>query len=129
MHWGYTGVQGVPSHSLGDTNYAYVREEGGCQDIQEKQPYTDNRMEEYASSGTYYFSSALVMKEAMSDMVDQGMDLNGEYYVSLCIRVCWHVKSLWLFTHFSTLCSGARLKTSKNIILGPALLKLGSFLA
>ena len=29
-------------------------------DIQEKEPFTDNSMDEYASSGTYHFSTAKV---------------------------------------------------------------------
>ena len=45
-------------HSLHENNYAFIREEGGwLTDIQEKQPWTDNRMSEYASSGGYYFAS------------------------------------------------------------------------
>ncbi|MBT4147607.1 MAG: hypothetical protein HOE45_12190, partial [Gammaproteobacteria bacterium] len=43
--------KGFHPHTLGNTNYAYMRETNGwVQDIQEKQPYTNNRMEEYASS-------------------------------------------------------------------------------
>ena len=48
--------KGFHPHTLGSTNYAYMREQDGwVLDIQEKQPYTQNRMEEFASSGTYYF--------------------------------------------------------------------------
>ncbi|MFT4667504.1 MAG: NDP-sugar pyrophosphorylase family protein [Gammaproteobacteria bacterium] len=79
--------KGFHPHSLGNTNYAYVKEDDGwIQDIQEKQPYTDNRMDEYASSGTYYFASARIMMEAFDAIVDQGNDLNGEYYVSLAYK-------------------------------------------
>ena len=57
--------KGFHPHSLGNTNYAYMHElNGWVQDIQEKQPYTNNRMEEFASSGTYYFASAQVMSQA-----------------------------------------------------------------
>lgn len=50
--------KGFHPHSLGTTNYAYMKEQGGwVQDIQEKQPYTDNRLEEFASSGACYFKS------------------------------------------------------------------------
>ena len=38
--------KGFHPHTLGSTNYAYMREaDGWVQDIQEKQPYTENRME------------------------------------------------------------------------------------
>lgn len=79
--------KGFHPHTLGTTNYAYMREKDGwVQDIQEKQPYTDNRMEEYASSGTYYFSSARLMMEAFADTKSQDLNVGGEYYVSLAYK-------------------------------------------
>jgi NDP-sugar pyrophosphorylase family protein len=64
-----------------------MQEEGGwVQDIQEKQPYTDNRMQEYASSGTYYFSSGRIMSEAFRETMEQSINVNGEYYVSLAYK-------------------------------------------
>tara|TARA_R110001583_G_scaffold149372_1_gene301448 strand:+ start:8075 stop:9721 length:1647 start_codon:yes stop_codon:yes gene_type:complete len=79
--------KGFHPHSLGTTNYAYLREQDGwVSDIQEKQPYTNNRMEEYASSGTYYFSSAKLMFEAFTKMKEDDLKLGGEYYVSLAYK-------------------------------------------
>lgn len=79
--------KGFHPHTLGTTNYAYMRETGGwVEDIQEKQPYTDNRMEEYASSGTYYFASGQIMAEAFAATMDQGLNVGGEYYVSLAYK-------------------------------------------
>jgi hypothetical protein len=79
--------KGFHPHSLGNTNYAYMREiDGWVQDIQEKQPYTNNRMEEYASSGTYYFASAQIMSEAFRAVIEQDLNTGGEYYVSLAYK-------------------------------------------
>ncbi|HDL7749995.1 TPA: hypothetical protein PXP51_002369 [Yersinia enterocolitica] len=79
--------KGFHPHTLGSTNYAYMKEHNGwVSDIQEKQPYTDNRMEEYASSGTYYFSSAQIMSEAFRRTVDLQLNICGEYYVSLAYK-------------------------------------------
>ena len=79
--------KGFHPHTLGTTNYAYMREEGGwVLDIQEKQPYTDNRMEEYASSGSYYFSSGRVMCDAFAATMAQDLRVGGEYYVSLAYK-------------------------------------------
>lgn len=79
--------KGFHPHSLGDTNYAYLREKNGIVlDIKEKEPFTDDRMEEYASSGTYYFKSAHSMYGAFNEMNKQGLSLNGEYYVSLSYK-------------------------------------------
>ncbi len=79
--------KGFHPHTLGTTNYAYLRESAGhVLDIQEKQPFTKNRMEEYASSGTYYFSTGRLMKEAFSKTIEQELHVNGEYYVSLAYK-------------------------------------------
>jgi NDP-sugar pyrophosphorylase family protein len=79
--------RGFHPHSLGTTNYAYMREENmRLLDIKEKEPFTDNRMQEFASSGTYYFKSGAVMKQAFADCVSEGWVLNGEYYVSLAYK-------------------------------------------
>jgi len=79
--------KGFHPHTLGSTNYAYMREDNGwVQDIQEKQPYTNNRMEEFASSGTYYFASGKIMGETFHMTMDRELNVNGEYYVSLAYK-------------------------------------------
>lgn len=79
--------KGFHPHSLGTTNYAYIREEHGkFLDIQEKNPFTQDRMNEYASSGTYYFSSGALMKEAFDYVVENNLDVNGEFYVSMAYK-------------------------------------------
>lgn len=85
--------KGFHPHTLGATNYAYMREQRGwVQDIQEKQPYTDNRMEEYASSGTYYFATGRLMIDAFRATMEHGINVNGEYYVSLAYKALLHEK-------------------------------------
>lgn len=89
--------KGFHPHTLGVTNYAYIKEKSGpgeapnndgvwVADIQEKQPYTDNRMEEFASSGTYYFASAQIMSDAFKQTMDQDLNVDGEFYVSLAYK-------------------------------------------
>jgi NDP-sugar pyrophosphorylase family protein len=79
--------RGFHPHSLGSTNYAYMRvEDGWVQAIQEKQPFTDDRMSEYASSGTYYFATARKMCVAFDQARAQGLHTGGEYYVSMAYR-------------------------------------------
>ena len=79
--------KGFHPHTLGSTNYAYIREiDGWVQDIQEKQPYTNNRMDEFASSGTYYFASGEIMSEAFHQTMSKGLNVGGEYYVSLAYK-------------------------------------------
>jgi NDP-sugar pyrophosphorylase family protein len=85
--------KGFHPHTLGSTNYAYIKEEPCRQgvvswvaDIQEKQPFTDNRMQEFASSGTYYFSSAKIMSESFREVMVQNLSVGGEFYVSLAFK-------------------------------------------
>ena len=79
--------KGFHPHSLGKTRYAYLLESGGrLEGIREKQPWTDNPMDEYASSGTYYFAAGKLMLEAFRETVQNGLDVAGEYYVSLAYR-------------------------------------------
>lgn len=86
--------RGFHPHSLGTTNYAYIREQGGwISDIREKQPFTDNRMQEYASTGTYYFRSGEVMLEALQRTCDRDLNVGGEYYVSLAYKALFEDKA------------------------------------
>ena len=86
--------KGFHPHTLGSTNYAYLKEvpdashkgSGWVSDIQEKQPYTNNRMDEFASSGTYYFASAKIMCEAFQEVMEQSLQVGGEFYVSLAYK-------------------------------------------
>ena len=79
--------RGFHPHSLGTTNYAYLRERNGwMEDIREKQPFTANRMQEYASSGTYYFRDGHMLKKYFEATMTRGLDTNGEYYVSLVYK-------------------------------------------
>ena len=87
--------KGFHPHTLGTTNYAYIKEKleedthtptGWIADIQEKQPYTNDRMREFASSGTYYFASAKIMSDAFKQTMDQNLNVGNEFYVSLAFK-------------------------------------------
>jgi hypothetical protein len=43
-------------------------------------------MEEYASSGTYYFASGRLMAEAFAATMEQNLNVGGEFYVSLAYK-------------------------------------------
>jgi bifunctional N-acetylglucosamine-1-phosphate-uridyltransferase/glucosamine-1-phosphate-acetyltransferase GlmU-like protein len=51
--------------------------------IQEKKPFTEDRMSEYASNGTYYFKSGRMMKQYFSMLMNLSETINNEYYVSM----------------------------------------------
>ncbi|MBI5209706.1 MAG: NTP transferase domain-containing protein [Elusimicrobia bacterium] len=76
--------RGFQPHYLSGTLYAYCREEGGrVLEVKEKGHFTPDRTREYASSGTYYFSSGAVALTYLQEASDRGLTLGGEYYMSL----------------------------------------------
>ena len=75
--------RGFHPHSGGNTNYAYIREVGGLlKEIREKQPFTSTKVEEFASTGTYYFRTAEIMRHYFEKLVSAEISVNGEFYVS-----------------------------------------------
>ena len=78
----YTGFH---PHMLGSDNYAFCKtdEEDNIIEIREKQPFTDNKMNEYASTGTYYFKKGSYVKKYFQQLVDEDDNIKGEFYVSL----------------------------------------------
>jgi NDP-sugar pyrophosphorylase family protein len=79
--------KGFHPHNLGTTNYAYMQErDGWVTNIQEKQPFTEDRTQEYASSGTYYFKTAQLMRDAFNATVENHWHVGDEYYVSLAYK-------------------------------------------
>ena len=79
--------KGFHPHMLGTDNYAFLKEtEYGSrwmEQIQEKKPFTDDKMSEYASNGTYYFKSGAIMKQYFKKLMDLKQKVNNEYYVSM----------------------------------------------
>jgi NDP-sugar pyrophosphorylase family protein len=76
--------KGFHPHMLGNTNYAFMQDKKQWMlKIQEKEPFTNNRMQEYASNGTYYFKKGLYVKKFFQKLIDNNINLRGEYYVSL----------------------------------------------
>ncbi|QCC84465.1 hypothetical protein DDIC_00935 [Desulfovibrio desulfuricans] len=82
----YTGFH---PHMLACTRFAYCKTDGTDRvlAIQEKQPYTDTPMQEWASCGTYCFASGALLRQAYSSTLSRDdLLLNGEYYSSLAYR-------------------------------------------
>ena len=78
----YTGFH---PHMLGSDNYAFCKmdENNRIAEIREKQPFTDDKMSEFASTGTYYFKKGSYVKKYFKQLMDEDLSINGEYYVSL----------------------------------------------
>lgn len=76
--------KGFHPHMLGGDNYAFCKtNDMELVQIKEKEPFTDNKMNEWASNGTYYFKSGQILKKYFQKLVDLDINLKGEYYCSL----------------------------------------------
>jgi NDP-sugar pyrophosphorylase family protein len=79
--------KGFHPHMLGTDNYAFLKEtEIGSRwmdEIQEKEPFTDDRMSEFASNGAYYFKTGEIMKKYFQKLMDSKIRVKNEYYVSM----------------------------------------------
>ena len=76
--------RGFHPHMLGSDNYAFIKDEGQwLEAIQEKKPFTENRMQEFASNGTYYFAKGLYVHKYFDQLMAENIQVNGEFYVSM----------------------------------------------
>ena len=82
--------RGFHPHMLGTDNYAFLRCEtpeknGRVLEVREKEPFTSDRMSEYASNGTYYFRYGRYVKQYFNALMESGDagKKNGEFYISL----------------------------------------------
>lgn len=78
---------GFHPHMLNSTKFAYIKKKNDLVvKVREKKSFTKNPMSEDASTGGYYFSSALKMKNAFFELIKSKEKIKGEYYVSLAFN-------------------------------------------
>ena len=77
----YTGFH---PHMLRGDNYAFCKTDGlNVLEVREKQSFTNDKMSEWASNGTYYFRSGKLLKKYFQQLIDKNINLKNEYYCSL----------------------------------------------
>ena len=76
---------GFHPHRLASTYMAYMKmqDELLVSEVKEKEPYTDDHWTEHASTGTYYFKRGGDVKRYFKQCIDQNVNFNNEYYVTL----------------------------------------------
>jgi NDP-sugar pyrophosphorylase family protein len=85
--------RGFHAHYLSPVKYAYSRLNGErVKEVREKGSFTDDRENEYASCGGYYFRTAKLLKDAIQFQMEHKMELNGEYYTSLTVEALLQMK-------------------------------------
>lgn len=75
---------GFHPHTLSSTKMAFLKEDNGrVSEIKEKESYTDNPLNEHASSGQYYFRKGSFVKKYFNQAIDQNINYRGEHYITL----------------------------------------------
>lgn len=75
---------GLHPYRLRNINFAHLKTDGEIvSEVKEKGYYTDNPINEYASSGIYYFKSGSLLKKYFKKLIENDESVNGEYYVTL----------------------------------------------
>lgn len=75
--------KGLHPHSIYGNDYAFLNVSGSVVvDIQEKKSFTEDKINEYASSGSYYFKSGNLAKKYIESAFQLKKFINNEIYIS-----------------------------------------------
>lgn len=75
---------GFHPHTLARTKMAFVKGQNNIlEEIKEKACYTDDPIQEHASTGVYYFRKGSYIKRYFDQAVKENVNYNGEFYVTL----------------------------------------------
>lgn len=89
----FISYKGFHAHYLSPNMYCYTKTDGiRVLDIKEKESFSPNREDDYASTGAYYFKSAKLLKQALTEQNQQGLNWNGEYFTSLAVKALMNVR-------------------------------------
>lgn len=90
----FVGYRGFHAHYLTSNMYCYAKTEGHIiTDIKEKESFSKNREDDFASTGGYYFKSAKLLKEAIIEQQKQNLSWNGEFFTSLAAKALMNVRT------------------------------------
>jgi hypothetical protein len=121
-----TAYRGFHPYSLGTTLCAHARHENNwLLEIREKACFTENRMNEFASSGAYYFRSGAMLKHYYRTAISRGLSTNGEYYSSLPYNLMVADSQPVYVYELQKFLPWAPRKTWKNIRAGLTILPVG----
>jgi len=75
---------GKHPHRLRNINFAHLKIDGTkVLEVKEKGYYTNDPIQEFASSGIYYFKSGELLLKYFNKLIENKENVNGEYYVTL----------------------------------------------
>lgn len=75
---------GMHPHTLNSTKMAFLQiKDNIVTEIKEKECYTNNPLNEHASTGAYYFNKGYYIKKYFNQLMEMDLNYSGEYYVTL----------------------------------------------
>lgn len=83
----YTGFHPHLMHEKNVYASIKVNVDGFLEEIREKFSYTSDKTESMHSPGTHYFRHGKYVKKFFQQIIDEGISLNSEYYVSLVFNL------------------------------------------
>lgn len=79
--------KGFHPSTIYNHNYAYIKEKNDkVNDIKEKESFTKNPVDEYTSSGTYYFKNKEILNYYINKTIENKLHVKGEYYISMIYK-------------------------------------------
>lgn len=127
---------GFHPHRMSSTYMAYMKENNKLvSEIKEKEPYTDNPLEEHASTGTYFFKKGAYVKKYFKQLIEKNINYGGEYYVTLVYNLlikdglkvhCYPTEYTTVFgtpeevenfEAWQTILDGKQLKTEEQLLI------------
>lgn len=81
--------RGFHPHTLSSTLFAYSKTlpDNRIEEIKEKSCYTNNRFQEHASSGIYYFRYGHYVTKYFKQLINDNLSYKGEFYVTLVFNL------------------------------------------
>ncbi len=98
---GFVSYKGFHPHYLGPNMYCYLKTEGHTViDIKEKECFSKNREDDFASTGGYYFKTASLLKQCLEQQRIQKLHWSGEYYTSLAVKAMIQIKPVLKISNY-----------------------------
>jgi hypothetical protein len=109
-------------HRVYNNYFCYLQvNENDVKELKEKQHFTDNPINEPASSGVYYFKTGYILKSYFNKLVNNNIKVNNEFYVTLPFNLMIEDKlNITHFSHRNYFCLG----TPKDVRIIQNFLKL-----
>lgn len=111
-------------HRIHNNYFAYMKvsSDNNVIQVKEKECFTDNPINEFASSGIYFFKNGSILKNYFNELIEKNIRVNNEFYVTLPFNLM--IRDRLIVKHFPSdnyFCLGT--PKDVEIIIGSILLR------